>query len=116
MAPSRAAFRFRNEDVLAVLPVHGGVAGRDALLVAMAHELALVIAIPGQTDSWTTYLEPWAFVELGAIEAEAGIYRLPIHIEGLELAAQHWGPAGHRALCEFVDAAATQQEIVAGAR
>jgi hypothetical protein len=107
--------RFRNEHVLAVLPVHGGVAGRDALLIATPQELALVIAVPGRADYWTTYLEPWAFVELGAIESEADIHRLPIQVEGLVLSVEQWGPQGHEALYDFVEAAASGQAIVATA-
>ena len=50
--------RFRNEHVLTVLPVPAGIAGRDGLLVATSHELALVIAFPGRSDYWTTILTP----------------------------------------------------------
>ena len=34
--------RFRNEQVLTVLPVHGSIAGRSSLLVALPESLAII--------------------------------------------------------------------------
>ncbi|MGD8684768.1 MAG: hypothetical protein PVG27_12540 [Chloroflexota bacterium] len=104
--------RFRNELVLAVLPVSAGVAGRDALLVATSRELALVIAVPGNRDYWTTYLAPWEMVWLGPIESEAGSHRLPVQVDSLELSIRLWGPTGEQALRDFVNAAESQRVTV----
>jgi hypothetical protein len=104
--------RFRNEPVLTVLPVRGGVAGRDALLVALPTELAVIIADPERQDGWMTYLAPWEVVVLGEIKSEAGIHRLAIHIDGLVLLAELWGPTGERALRDFAVAAGAVPETL----
>ena len=94
--------RFRNEPVLTVLPVRGAIAGRDALLVALPTELAVIISDPERRDGWMTYLAPWEVVTLGEVESEHGIHRLDVHIESLVLQAELWGPKGERALQDFV--------------
>jgi hypothetical protein len=94
------------------LPVSAGVAGRDALLVATSRELALVIAVPGNRDYWTTYLAPWEMVWLGPIESEAGSHRLPVQVDSLELSIRLWGPTGEQALRDFVNAAESQRVTV----
>jgi hypothetical protein len=105
--------RFRNEPVLTVLPVRGGVAGRDALLVALPTELAVIIADPERRDGWMTYLAPWEVVVLGQVESESGIHRLVVHIDGLVLLAELWGPKGERALRDFVVVAGAVPETLA---
>jgi len=100
--------RYRNEPVLTVLPVRGAIGGRDALLIALPTELAVVIADPEWREGWMTYLAPWEVVWLGEIVSEAGIHRLAVHIDSLVLQAELWGPKGERALGDFV--------ITAGAR
>ena len=94
--------RFRNEPVLTVLPVRGAIAARDALLVALPTELAVVIGDPERRDGWMTFLAPWEVVMLGEVESEAGIHRLVVTIDSLVLHVELWGPKGERALRAFV--------------
>jgi len=104
----RVRHRFRNEDVLAVLPVTADVADRDALLVATVFKLAVVT---GDTDPesphWMSRWAPWDVVRL-AVEEELApatdreTYGLTIHVGGLVLQARLPGPAGQRALRDFV--------------
>ena len=93
--------RFRNEPVLTVLPVRGAVAGRDALLVALPTELAVIIADSERRDGWMTYMAPWEVVDVGEIESEHGIHQVAIHIDSLVLQVELWGPQGERALRDF---------------
>ena len=93
--------RFRNEPVLTVLPVRGAIGGRDALLVALPTELAVIIADGELRDGWMTYLAPWDVVAPGEVTSENGIHRLDIHIDSLVLQAELWGPRGERALRDF---------------
>lgn len=108
-------YRFRNEPVLTVLPVRGAIAGRDALLIAMATELALVIADPERHDQWTTYLAPWHAVRLGDLHSAAGIHRLTVHIDRLMLVVQLWGAKGERALRDFALVAGAEPESLPAA-
>ena len=105
--------RFRNEQVLTVLPVHGAMAGSDALLVATSTELAVLITDNRQPDRWTTYRVPWELVGLGALESEAGIHRIAIGVDSAVLSAELWGPEGEQALRDFVIAADAQHEALA---
>jgi hypothetical protein len=102
--------RFRNEPVLTVLPVRGAVGGRDALLVALPSELAVIIADPERQDGWMTYLAPWEVVRLGQLVSEAGIHHLEVHIDSLVLLAELWGPTGEHALRDFIVAAGVKPE------
>lgn len=100
--------RFRNEDVLAVLPVTTDVTVREALLVATAFKLAVVT---GDTDPeslhWMSRWASWDVVRL-AVEEELGpamdeqTYGLTIHVGGLVYQARLSGLAGQRALRDFV--------------
>jgi hypothetical protein len=103
--------RFRNEPVLTVLPVRGAIAGRDALLVALPTELAVIIADPERRDGWMTYLAPWEVVVVGDVESEHGIHRLVIHIDSLVLQVEQWGPKGAQALRDFVVVAAGERAM-----
>ena len=105
--------RFRNEPVLTVVPVRGAVAGRDALLVALPTELAVVIADSERRDGWMTYLAPWEVVMAGRIESEHGIHRLTVRIDSLVLQVELWGPKGERALRDFALVAATEPHSLA---
>jgi hypothetical protein len=105
--------RFRNEPVLTVLPLRGAIAGRDALLVALPTEIAIIIADPERRDGWTTYLAPWEVVQVGAVESTAGVHRLAVRIDSLALLAELWGPKGEQALRDFVVAAGTTPESLA---
>jgi hypothetical protein len=102
--------RFRNEPVLTVLPVRGAIGGRDALLVALPTELAVIIADPERRDGWMTYLAPWEVVSLWQVGSEAGCHRLAIRIDSLVLQAELWGPKGQRALRAFAIAAGATPE------
>lgn len=108
--------RFRNEPVLTVLPVRGAVAGRDALLVALPTELAIIIADPERRDGWMTSLAPWEVVALEDVESEDGIHRLAVHIDSLVLQVELWGPKGERALQDFVVVASAKPRRLATAR
>ena len=104
----RVRHRFRHEDVLTVLPASGAVAGRDSLLVATSLKLAILTA-DTETDSqqWMTHWAAWVAVRLadeGAVAAatEEETYSLTVHVGGLTFHAQLAGPAGQRALRDFV--------------
>jgi hypothetical protein len=105
--------RYRNEPVLTVLPAPGAIPGRDAILVAMPMDLAVVIEDPGHRDGWITYLVPWKVVRLGKVGSDGGIHRLAIDIDGLVLRIELWGPNGARALGDFVVAAGATLEGLA---
>jgi len=105
--------RFRNEHVLTVLPVHGAFAGRDSLLVATPTELLIVTADTRRRDRWMTSIAPWAVVRLEAVESEAGIHRLAVHVGNLTFHAELWGPKGEKALRDFIIAARAQHEAIA---
>ena len=107
--------RFRNEPVLTVLPVHGVVTGRDTLLVAMPHELAIVTADPSDHDGWMLSYHPWEVVGLGVIRSESGTHRLNVYVRTLTLLAELWGPTGEQALRDFIVAAGATPESLATA-
>jgi hypothetical protein len=100
--------RFRNEPVLTVLPVRGAIAARDALLVALPTEVAVIIGDRERRDGWMTYLAPWEVVEVGDIHSENGSHHLVVRIDSLVLNVELWGPKGERALRDFA--------VVAGAK
>jgi hypothetical protein len=105
--------RFRYEQVLTVLPVHGAFAGRDSLLVATPTELAIVTADTRRRDRWMTSLAPWDVVRLGEVESEAGTHHLAVDVGNLTFHAELWGPKGEKALRDFVIAARAQHEAIA---
>ena len=105
--------RFRNEPVLTVLPVRGAIAARDALLVALPTELAVIIGDRERRDGWMTYLAPWDVVVLGELESEHGIHRISVEIDGMVLHVELWGPKGERAIRDFRVAAGSVPESLA---
>ena len=115
----RVRHRFRNEDVLAVLPVTADVAEREALLVATALKLAVVTAADHpESDQWMTQWASWHTVGLaveGALAAatEEETYGLTVDVGGLTFHARLWGPDGQRALRDFVVAAQARQAALA---
>jgi hypothetical protein len=105
--------RFRHEQVLTVLPVHGAFAGRGSLLVATPTELAIVTADTRRRDHWMTTLAPWEVVRVGEVESEVGIHHLAVHVGNLVFHAELWGPKGEKALRDFVVATEAQHEALA---
>lgn len=107
--------RFRNEQVLTVLPVRGGIAGRDSILVATPTELTVVTRDPRRSDRWMTMLAPWDVVRLedAARHPDDDVHRLDIHIGNLTFHAALAGPKGKRGLADFVIAARAQHEALA---
>ena len=97
--------RFRNEQVLTVLPVHGDIAGRDSLLVATPDRLAIVTGDGRRHDHWMMSLTPWDDVRTGEVDSEAGSHFLTVHVGTLVFHAELWGPQGEKALRDFVIAA-----------
>ena len=108
--------RFRNEQVLTVLPVHGAIAGRDSVLVATPSELVIVTTDPLRRDHWMTTLAPWGVVRVGDVESEVGTHHLAVHVGHLVFGAELWGPKGEQALRDFVVASGGQRETLAMAR
>ena len=94
--------RFRNEQVLTVLPVHGAIAGRDSLLVATPNQLAIVTGDGRRHDHWMMSLTPWDDVRTGEVDSEAGTHLLTVHVGTLVFHAELWGPKGEKALRDFV--------------
>ena len=99
--------RFRNEDVLTVLPVSGGMTGRDAILIATSSKLAVVIADGRESsEQWVTYLSPWDSVSLPhespASDDDDGVARLLIGVDSMTFEAALGGTRGTRAVADFV--------------
>lgn len=112
--------RFRNEQVLTVLPVRREIAARDSLLVATPHKLAVITGDvhPG-SDQVMMQLAPWDAVRVGDIEPDpssADGHRLPVHVDTLTFRAALSGPAGERALRDFIGTARGRQEALATTR
>jgi hypothetical protein len=112
--------QFRNEEVIAVLPARGDVAGREALLVATPIKLAILIGDAGPTGyHWLTHWAPWDAVrlvdedEMDPEPDEDGTYRLAVHVDGLTFHARLPGSAGRRALADFVVAVRNRREALA---
>ena len=111
--------RFRNEDILTVLPV-SGAAQRDSVLVATSPTLAVLTSDAGaKSGLWMTQWAPWDAVSFSEDDdADDGldddnVYRLTIHVGRLTFVAQLAGPRGQRALRDFVVAAQTQRRVSA---
>jgi hypothetical protein len=105
---SRVRQQFRHEDVLTVLPVSRDVADRDSLLVATPLKLAVLTSdADSQSDHWMTTWASWDTVRFagegdGAPDADPEDYGYAVHVGGLTFHAQLAGPAGQRALRDFV--------------
>lgn len=94
--------RFRNEDVITVLPVRTAT-GRDSILVATPPKLAFVVSASPVAGHWMTYWAPWDAVSIVDDEAtDDGWFGLTLTIGRLPVAARLAGPRGQRALREFV--------------
>ena len=108
--------RFRNEDILTVLPVSSPFAGQESLLIAMPSMLAIVTGDERrERDEWMTQLAPWDVVTLSddTLGREDTTYRLGIHVGGLTFHAALPGPEGQKALRHFVVVAKAQQQALA---
>lgn len=94
--------RFRNEDIITVLPVRSA-SGRDTILVATPSKLAVVASASPVVGHWMTYWAPWDSV--GIVDDEAsddGWFGLMLTIGRVPVDARLHGPEGQRALREFV--------------
>ncbi len=111
--------RFRNEDVLTVLPVSDGMTGRDAILIATSAKLAFVIADGrASSEQWVTYLSPWDSVSLDvdvgmATAGDDGITHLAITIGSLSFGATLAGPRGRKAVEDFIGVLKAQHGALA---
>lgn len=94
--------RFRNEEVITVLPLRGS-AGQPSLIVATPAKAAIVVGEGPPSEHWMTYWAPWDTVALTDEPAvEDGVYGLTVLIGKLTFDVQLPGPQGQRALREFV--------------
>ena len=115
----RVRHQFRHEEILTVLPVSGDVAGRDSLLVATSSWLAVLTGeADPKSDQWMTRWAPWDAVRFAnegeaAADADEETYHLTVHIDGLTFQARLSGPAGQRALRDFVVAAQARRAALA---
>jgi hypothetical protein len=114
----RLRHRFRNEDVLTVLPVSDELTGRDCLLVATPMKLAVVIADGSpSSDEWMSRWAPWEALRFvheaePLAEPDEDTYRLTVHVGGLTFHARLQGDAGRRWLRDFVVAAQACREAL----
>jgi hypothetical protein len=101
--------RFRNEDVLTVLPVVREVTPQESLLVATALNLAIVTADADPSSGhWMTRWASWHSVTLddeGQLASQDDVYALTVHVGGLAFQARLPGAAGRQAIRDFVLAA-----------
>jgi hypothetical protein len=96
------ARRFRNEDVIAILPSRAS-AGHDAILVATPSKLAVVASADPSDGHWMTYWAPWDTVRIVDDEAsDDGWFGLSLLIGRLPVDARLPGEQGQRALRDFV--------------
>lgn len=94
--------RFRNEDVITVLPA-SGTEGRQTLLVATPSKAAVVVGEAPASEHWMTFWAPWDAVRIVDDHAtEDGSYGLTLLVGKMMLDAQLSGDAGQRALRDFV--------------
>ena len=101
--------RFRNEEIITVLPARAG-GGRPSVLVATPLMAAVVIGGSADSDHWMTYWAPWDSVEIVGDQAtDDGDYGLTLLIGRLTFDARLQGLAGQRALRDFVVAVQTRQ-------
>jgi hypothetical protein len=105
--------RFRNEDVITVLPAQLG-SGRDCVLVATPSKVAVVSSEVPSGSHWMTYWAPWDVVHIDDDEATSdGSYGLFLGIGSLRFHTRLRGPGGQRALREFVVAIQERRSAVA---
>lgn len=97
--------RFRNEEVLTVLPVRADGSSRDSLLVATTTMLAILTGETTPTGGWMTRWAPWdgvGFADLDATAADDDTYSLTVLVDRLRFHAELHGEPGRRGLRDFV--------------
>ena len=94
--------RFRNEEVITVLPAQGA-AGQQALLVVTPSKAAVVIGETPAGEHWMTYWAPWETVRIIDDRAtDDEVYGLTLSVGRLMFDAELEGRDGQRALRDFV--------------
>lgn len=105
--------RFRNEEVIAVLPARG-TAGRQTLLVVTPSKVAIVVFEAPASEHWMTYWAPWEAVRIVDDRAtDDGNYGLTMSVGKLTFDAQLAGRNGQRALRDFVVAVQSRHSALA---
>ena len=105
--------RFRNEDVITVLPAHT-LSGRETMLVATPTKLAVVASTALPNGHWMTWWAPWDLVAIADDEAsDDGWFGLTLNVGRLVLEARLPGLDGQRALRDFVVAIRTRRSALA---
>lgn len=97
--------RFRNEEVLSVLPVRVAGSSQAGLLVATTTMLAVLVMEPAPAAGWMAKWAPWdvvRFADMGAPIADEEEYFLTIVVHRARFHANLHGEAGRRALRDFV--------------
>lgn len=97
--------RFRNEEVLTVLPVRATGSPLDSLLVATTTMLAIVTSEAGLTGGWMVRWAPWdtvRFADMGAATTVEDLFFLTIVVHRARFHAELRGETGRRALRDFV--------------
>lgn len=94
--------RFRNEEVISVLPGEGS-ARRPSLLVATPLKAAVVISESPAGEQWMTFWVPWDAVQIvDDFATDAGLFGLTLQIGRQSFVAEMSGPAGQKALRDFI--------------
>lgn len=107
--------RFRNEDVITVLPA-SAAAGRESLLVATPSKVAVVIGEAPATGHWMTRWAPWDTVRIADdLATDDGMYGLTLVVGRSTFHAELPGLQGQRALRDFVVAVQTRHSALASA-
>ena len=107
--------RFRNEDIITVLPARAG-GGQPSVLVATPTKAAVVIGGIPESEHWMTYWAPWETVRIVGDDAtDDGIYGLTLLIGRLTFDARLPGNDGQRALRVFVVAVQSRQSAATSA-
>jgi hypothetical protein len=105
LAVEQLYHRFRNEEVLTVLPVRAAGSALDSLLVATATMLAILTSEPEPNGGWTTRWAPWdavRFADMGAAAMVEDMFFLTIVVHRTRFHAELHGESGRRALRDFV--------------
>ncbi len=108
--------RFRNEEVLTVLPVHDEVGSRDSLLVATTTMVAILTGEPDPSRGWMTRWAAWdavRFADMGAAAGRDDEFFLTIVIDRVRFHAELHGETGRRGLRDFVVAAQASRAALA---
>jgi hypothetical protein len=108
--------RFRNEEVLTVLPVRAAGSSRDGLLVATTTMLAILTGDVRPTREWMTRWAPWdgvRFADMGATVEGEDMFFLTIVVDRLRFHAELHGESGRRALRDFVVAVEATRAAIA---